>query len=104
LRLGRRLTPATHGVMGFLANSSPDLLRVLTAFQSFVPTRLSFVHLSLKTSLEQVECYIDFDIALNPEVHRALSECCMIMLFECAEFIIGRPLQACPLTFGRLTK
>ena len=43
LRLGRRLIPATHGVMGFLANSSPDLLRVLTAFQSFVPTRLSFV-------------------------------------------------------------
>jgi AraC-like DNA-binding protein len=99
LRLGRRLIPATHGVMGFLANSSPDLLRVLTAFQSFVPTRLSFVHLSLKTSLEQVECCIDFDIALNPEVHRALSECCMIVLFECAEFIIDRPLTEAHICF-----
>ncbi|WP_242610299.1 AraC family transcriptional regulator [Fluviicoccus keumensis] len=99
LRLGRRLIPATHGVMGFLANSSPDLLRALTAFQSFVPTRLSFVHLSLITSPERVECYIDFDIPLNPEVHRALSECCMIVLSECAEFIIDRPLTEAHICF-----
>jgi AraC-like DNA-binding protein len=99
LRLGRRLTPATHGVMGFLANSSPDLLRALTAFQSFVPTRLSFVHLSLKTSPDCVECYIDFDITLSAEAHRALCECCMIVLFECAEFIIDRPLTEAHICF-----
>ncbi len=29
LRLGKRLTPATHGAMGFAASSCPDLLSAL---------------------------------------------------------------------------
>ena len=99
LRLGRRLTPATHGAMGFLANSSPNLLMALKAFQSFVPTRMSFVRISLKTSPTWVECTLNFDIALSAEVHRALSETAMVIFFECAEFIIGRPLTESSIYF-----
>ena len=40
LCLGKRLTPATHGAMGFLAHSSPNLLIALHAFQAFLPTRI----------------------------------------------------------------
>ena len=43
LRLGQRLTPSTHGSMGFLINSSPNLLAVLQAFQTFLPTRMSLI-------------------------------------------------------------
>ena len=100
LSLGRRLTPATHGAMGFLANSSPNLLMALKAFQSFVPTRVSFARLSLKTHPSWVECFIHFDITLNPAVHRALSETCVVVFFECAEFIIGRPLTEARISFS----
>ena len=40
-RLGKCLTPTTHGAMGFLVNSSPNLLMALKAFQAFMPTRIS---------------------------------------------------------------
>lgn len=92
LRLGRRLTPATHGAMGFLANSSPNLLMALKAFQSFVPTRISFARLIVKTSPTWVECTVHFDTPLTPNAYRALAETSVVVLFECAEFIIGRPL------------
>lgn len=99
LRLGRRLTPATHGAMGFLANSSPNLLMALKAFQSFVPTRISFARLTVSTTPTWVECTIHFDTPLSPDVNRALAETSVVILFECAEFIIGRPLTESSIHF-----
>jgi hypothetical protein len=49
LRLGSLLNPSTHGSMGFLVNSSPDLLTALNAFQTYVPTRMNFTRLELMT-------------------------------------------------------
>lgn len=99
LRLGKRLTPSTHGAMGFLASSSPNLLMALKAFQAFLPTRISFARLSLNCGPNEVECEIFFDGELSPSVHRALSETCAVVFFECAEFIIGRPLTEAHLSF-----
>ncbi|WP_373095631.1 AraC family transcriptional regulator ligand-binding domain-containing protein [Zhongshania sp.] len=43
LRLGKCLTPTTHGAMGFMASSSPNLLATLKAFQTYLPTRVVVV-------------------------------------------------------------
>jgi AraC-like DNA-binding protein len=99
LRIGRRLTPATHGAMGFLANSSPNLLMALKAFQIFLPTRMSFVSLELKSDAEWVECFIRFDVELSPAIHCALSETIAVIFMECAAFIIGRPLTEVSFNF-----
>jgi len=99
LRLGRRLTPSTHGAMGFLANSSPNLLIALTAFQAFIPTRISFARLSLHKREDSVTCYIYFDIDLHPAILRTLSETCAVILYECAEFIVGRPVAEASFSF-----
>lgn len=93
LRLGQRLTPSTHGAMGFLANSSPNLLTALEAFQTFLPTRLNFARLELTRTRDSVKCSAYFDLALTPAVHRALAETFAVVFFECAEFIVGRPLS-----------
>ena len=93
LRVGRRLTPAAHGPMGYLASSSPNLLAALQAFQTFVPTRLSFARLELHpvdTDMV-VECH--FDQEMRPEVSRFLAETCAAAFFARAEFIIGRPVD-----------
>ncbi|HNI62027.1 MAG TPA: AraC family transcriptional regulator ligand-binding domain-containing protein [Agitococcus sp.] len=100
LRLGRHLTPATHGAMGFLVNSSPNLLMALHAFQSFVPTRMSFVRLNFKTQQEWVECEIRFETLLSEEIYRSLLECCLMVFVACAEFIIGRPLTEAQIFFS----
>ena len=100
LRLGQRLTPSTHGAMGFLANNSPNLLMALKAFQAFLPTRISFAHLELQVNANVVSCSVHFDIALSSTVHRALSETCAVIFYECAEFIVGRPVTEASLYFN----
>lgn len=100
LRLGRHLTPATHGAMGFLVNSSPNLLTALQAFQAFVPTRMSFARLDFKTQQNWVQCNIHFDVLLNADVYRTLLECCLMVFVACAEFIIGRPLSEAQINFS----
>lgn len=99
LRLGKRLTPLTHGAMGFLASSSSNLLLALKAFQTFLPTRISFARLQLSSHADELECRIYFDAELSPNVYRALSETCAVVFFACAEFIIGRPLHEAQVSF-----
>lgn len=93
LRLGKRLTPSTHGAMGFLANSSPNLLMALEAFQTYLPTRMNFARIDLIHDPSYVECYVYFDIDLSATIRRMLSETIAVIFFECAEFIVGQALD-----------
>jgi AraC-like DNA-binding protein len=98
LRLGKRLTPAAHGPMGYLASSSPDLLAAIEAFRAFLPTRVSFVRLDLRQSRDQLIIYCSLDAEMSPEVSRFMAEICALAMLSCAEFIIGRPayeLETC---------
>lgn len=90
LKLGQRLTPATHGLMGFVVNNSPNLVGVLEAFQKYMPTRLSFGRVSLKQERDLIKCELNFLVNLPLDVKRLLSEICMVILYESIEFIIGR--------------
>ncbi|MDE2421360.1 MAG: AraC family transcriptional regulator ligand-binding domain-containing protein [Gammaproteobacteria bacterium] len=99
LRLGRRLTPSTHGAMGFLVNSSPNLYIALKAFQSYLPTRINFASINLLEDESSVTCSINFDTNLHPDILRALSETCAVIFNECAEFIVGRPVVEASLKF-----
>jgi len=100
LRLGKRLTPTTHGAMGFLVNSSPNLLIALKAFKEFIPTRISFARLSIEYTEYSVIMSLHFDIQLSEQVHRLLAETCAVILFECAEFIVGRPIHDAKICFA----
>lgn len=93
LRLGQRLTSPTHGAMGFLVNSSPDLLTALRAFQAFLPTRMNLCRLELVMKDNWLEVTCSFDMELNAELLRVLSEAFAVIFFDCAEFIVGRPLE-----------
>lgn len=100
LRLGKRLTPSTHGAVGFLVNSSPNLLIALHAFQAFLPTRMSFARLELQQTADLMQCTLHFELKLPPAIHRLLSEICAIIFYECAEFIVGRPLIEATVSFS----
>jgi len=93
LRLGQRLTSPTHGAMGFLVNSSPDLFTALKAFQAFLPTRMNLARLELVTKGDWLEVTCSFDMVLNEELLRVLSEIAVIIFFDSAEFIVGRPVE-----------
>ena len=100
LRLGQRLTTSTHGAMGFLVNSSPNLLMALKAFQAFLPTRISFACLNMKQEANDIICSVEFDVALSSTVHCVLSEICAVIFYECAEFIVGRPVTEASICFS----
>lgn len=100
LNLGKRLTPPTHGAMGFLASSSPNFLMALKAFEAYIPTRLNFVSASMEVKGEWLEGFCYFDIDLSEDVLRCLSETFAKIIFDCAEFILGRPLDEANVFFA----
>ena len=93
LTVGKMLTPGAHGAMGFLVNSSPDLLTAMQAFQTFSPTRMSFVRLELIASKDWLECHYHIDLDVSEDVLRCLSEASAMTFFDCAEHIIGKSLD-----------
>lgn len=99
LRVGHRLSPMSHGMMGLLMNSSPNLLMMLKAIQAFVPTRMNFTRIELITTEDTLECHGHFDLDVDAEVLRVFSEAFALAFFEAAKLIIGRPLDEAELFF-----
>ncbi|RLU02863.1 MAG: AraC family transcriptional regulator [Ketobacter sp.] len=92
LRLGKRLTSPTHGAMGFLANSSPNLRMALQAFQTYLPTRMSLARIELKQTRDSLEIEGAFIEEIQGDLLRMLTETVAVIFLDCAEFIVGRPL------------
>lgn len=93
LRLGQRLIPSTHGAVGFMAFSSRDLSTALRALQAFLPTRMSFAKVMIEETDRYLECWVEFSVDMDPQVHESLAETFMVVFFKLAEFIVARPLQ-----------
>lgn len=92
LRLGKRLTPPTHGALGFLANSSPTLWTAVCSFQEFIPTRMSFIEMSLEESDDWLECYFDFKFEADIIVVISIFNAFAMALLAAIEFVLGREL------------
>ncbi|MGE0484258.1 MAG: AraC family transcriptional regulator ligand-binding domain-containing protein [Gammaproteobacteria bacterium] len=97
LRIGRALTPPTHGALGFLANTSPDLASAIDAFRQYLPARVSFTHLRLRRAGELLECHFDVDLDRDADVYRCIVEAFSLSLLAMIEHVLGEPL-----TRGRL--
>lgn len=99
LRVGKRLTPATHGAMGFAASSSPDLLSALRAIRTFLPTRVGVVQLQLQEIEGYLECRLVFLWPLDTDLQRCVAETIVVALLAFGEFIVGRPLYEAEISF-----
>lgn len=93
LQLGQLLTPPTHGQIGFLANSSPNLMSALETFKNFLPNRMSLTHLKLTTNGDWLECHLDIKSSDDHDVYRCLTECFSLSLISLIEFILGCPFS-----------
>lgn len=100
LRLGQHLTLSTHGALGFMASSSPNLLIALRAFQIYLPTRVDLFHIDLKRNENCWEVSCSFDVALNDDVQRVIAETLASVLHQCAELIIGKPMEDVNICFA----
>ena len=100
LRLGQCLTLSTHGAMGFMASSSPNLLIALKAFQTYLPTRIDFFRLELTRTNRYWECSCIFDVDINDDIQRIIGEVLTSILLQCAELINGTPVDEACISFS----
>jgi AraC-like DNA-binding protein len=91
LKLGQTLTPPSHGPIGFVANSSPNLGVAIRNFQTFLPTRISFTHLNIQHQDGWLCCRFDIDMDGEERLYRCVLECFVLSLLSLVEFILGRP-------------
>tara|TARA_R110001592_G_scaffold363392_1_gene687147 strand:- start:73614 stop:74657 length:1044 start_codon:yes stop_codon:yes gene_type:complete len=89
LEIGCALTPPTHGPLGFLANSSPNLLTAIQDFQSFIPGRISIIRSRTEYREHNLDCYFEVDIEGNLELYRCVSEAFFLSLISLIEFVMG---------------
>ena len=89
LDFGRALTPPTHGPLGFLANSSPNLVTAIQDFQSFIPGRISIIQSRTEYRDGDLDCYFEVDIEGNPQLYRCVAEAFFLSLISLIEFVQG---------------
>lgn len=92
LRLGRQLKPSTHGPMGYLALSCPDLLTGLKALRDFLPIRIPFAGLQLEETPDWLYCRLHFKLHAAPGERQMLLECFALVVQSLAESFLGREL------------
>ena len=100
LQLGRRLTPSTHGPIGYLALSSPDLLTALQALRDFLPLRIAFAQLDLQRTDRWLQCTLQLQLAAPPEERRILLECFALLLQALVESVLGTPPRGARFEFA----
>jgi len=93
LRLGRRLQPATHGPLGYLILSCPDVLTSLQAFAQYLPTRLPFSTVTITQNHRQVECQLTLNIQASNSIQRLLQECFALMIQSIGEASLAHELD-----------
>ena len=100
LQLGHRLKPTTHGAMGFLMHSCPNLYAALEAIQNFLPTRIGFAQVIIENVGLSVICKIHFKLNCPNHVYQTMIESCMVVFKESAEFILGKTLTEAKFHFS----
>lgn len=92
LRLGQQLQPSTHGPIGYVALSSPDLITALISLRDFLPIRIPFAQLELEQDSQWLTCRLHFRLAGDSSDMRMLLECFVLVLQALIESFLGRKL------------
>lgn len=100
LRLGSRLQPTSHGPMGYMVLSSPDVITALESFADFLPVRFPFSAVKIVAENDWLQCSLDIKIEANAEVRRILQECFALMIQSVIESVLGRELAEAQITLA----
>lgn len=93
LKLGKRITPSIYGTIGFLISSSPNLLAALQALQTYLPRSINFLRIETRIHKECVTVNVYLESSVSNDIYRMIHEVVASVLFDSAEFMLGRPLH-----------
>lgn len=100
LRMGRRLQPDTHGAIGYLALSSPDLLTALQALRDFLPLRVAIAELGLQHAGQWLDCRLGIRVKADTAERGMLLECFALLLQALVESVLGRRVETALFEFA----
>lgn len=89
LEFGCAVTPPTHGPLGFLANSSPDLATAILDFESFIPGRINLFNAWTEYHNNNLHYFFTVDTADDVELYRCVSEAYFLSIISLIEFVTG---------------
>ena len=99
LRLGSQLTPRSHGPIGYLALSSPDLLTALKSLRDFLPIRIPFAQVDLHEQGQSIACDLTILLPAPTTQLRMLVECFALVIQSLVESFLGRELREASIHF-----
>lgn len=93
LRIGRQLNPASHGPIGFLALSSPDLLTALQSLRDYLPLRIPFAEMAIGEDDQWLSCRLRISLQPGHDANRMLMECFAMAVQSLVEAFLRRKLS-----------
>lgn len=97
---GSQLTPNTFGPIGYLALSSPTLMRAMMALRDFLPLRISFTHLEISEIDNYLCCRLKITVPVSDENRIHLTECFALVVKAVADAVTGEALPDLKFTFS----
>ena len=94
LRIGQMLEPASHGALGYLVLSSPDLKSALLSLSEYLPIRLPWTSIDVRSD----DTWLDYELRLNmdmddePLVAQMINEGFAMLMQSFCEQMLGREI------------
>ena len=89
LEFGRTVRPPTHGPLGFLASSSPDLATAILDFERFIPGRINLFSTHTEYHDNDLHYFFDVETRGDLELYRCVSEAYFLSVISLIEFVTG---------------
>ena len=99
LRLGRQLQPSSHGPLGYLALSSPDLMSSLQSLRDYQPVRLPLAAFAIDLDRDWLCCTLEIKVEATPDMSRIITEGFALIIQSLVEAVLGRDAQEAVIQF-----
>lgn len=99
LRLGRQLQPSSHGPLGYLALSSPDLMSSLQSLRDYQPVRLPLAAFAIDQDRDWLCCTLEIKVEATPDMSRIIAEGFALIIQSLVEAVLGRDAEEAVIQF-----
>ena len=99
LRLGQQLQPSSHGPLGYLALSSPDLMSSLQSLRDYLPVRLPIATFTIDLDRDWLHCTLQIKLAATADVRRFICEGFALIIQSLVESMLGREVVEAVIRF-----
>jgi AraC-like DNA-binding protein len=99
LQLGQQLQPSSHGPLGYLALSSPDLMSSLQSLRDYQPVRLPLAAFAIDLDQDWLRCTLDIKLEATPDMSRIIAEGFALIIQSLVESVLGREVDEAVIRF-----